>query len=173
MKLLMLFLTGFALASQAGHVAAQGGTAVNHDQMRICCQKIVRDIQRVYYLRDRNGKVRLVVRGIYTRGSAVFVSLKLVNHSALNYDIDSIRFFVAEKQSGVRILKRLNELAPVFVYDFARQIPGHGKLTCVFVLPRMTLGRRRRLQIEVLEKKGGRQLLVQAAGFALETAKAI
>lgn len=173
MKFLTLFLTGFALFSQPDHVAAQGGAAVNHDQMKNCCQKIVRDIQRVYYLSARNGKMRLVVRGIYTRASAVFLSLKLVNRSEQDYNIDSIRFFVAEKQRGTRIPRRLNELAPIFVYDSVRQIPGHGKTNCVFVIPRMTLSRHRRLQIEVLEKGGGRQLLVQAAGFTLETAKAI
>jgi hypothetical protein len=37
----------------------------------------------------------------------------------------------------------------------------------------MTLARHRRLQIEVLEKNGGRQLLVQASNFTLETAKLI
>jgi hypothetical protein len=38
---------------------------------------------------------------------------------------------------------------------------------------RLTLARHHRLQIEVLEKNGGRQLQVQAANFTLETAKLI
>jgi hypothetical protein len=37
----------------------------------------------------------------------------------------------------------------------------------------LTLARRRRLQIEVLEKNGGRQLQVQAANFTLENARLI
>lgn len=173
MKLLALLLTGYILLSQSGHAAAQGGTAVTHDQMKICCQKIVRDIQRIYYLNNRNGKVKLVVRGIYTRGKALFFSLKLVNRSALDYDIDSIRFFVAEKQKGGHAFRRLRELPSVFTYDSTRLLPGHGRMTCVIVIPRTTLSRHRRLQIEVLEKSGGRKLLVQAANFTLETARLI
>jgi hypothetical protein len=173
MKLLALLLTGYTLLSQPGHAAAQGGVAVTHDQMKVCCQKIVRDIQRIYYLNNRNGKVKLAVKGIYTRGKALFFSLKLINRSAVDYDIDSIRFFVAEKQKGVPALRRLSELAPVFVYDSARRLPGHSKMTCVVVIPRTTLARHRRLQIEILEKNGGRQLLVQAANFTLETARLI
>ena len=130
MKLLFLLLTGYALFSQPGHAAAQAGvavardqpaagneppatnrdqTAVNQAQLKTCCQKIVRDVQRIYYLNNRNGKVRLVVRGMYTRGKSLFFSLKLINRSALDYDVDSIRFFVAEKQKGVHPFQRVKE----------------------------------------------------------------
>lgn len=194
MKLLFLLLTGYALFSQPGHAAAQAGvavardqpaaglappatnrdqTAVNPAQLKSCCQKIVRDVQRIYYLNNRNGKVRLVVRGIYTRGKSLFFSLKLINRSALDYDVDSIRFFVAEKQKGVHPFQRVKELAPMYVYDSAALVKGYSRATSVFVLPRLTLARDRRLQIEVLEKNGGRHLLVQASNFTLETAKLI
>ncbi|HXD77166.1 MAG TPA: DUF4138 domain-containing protein [Puia sp.] len=169
----MALLTGFFLVSQPNHAAAQGGVAVNHDQMEICCQKISRDIQRIYYLSNRNGKMRLVVRGIYARGTTLFFSLKLVNRSALDYDINSIRFYVAQKQKGNRIPRRLEELKPVFVFDSARQVPGHDKLTCVIAIPRHTLARHCRLQIEVMERNGARPLLVQAAGFTLQIARSI
>jgi hypothetical protein len=194
MKLLLVLLAGYALLCQPGNAAAQAGMAAARDQpatglvqpaanreqpaanqaqLKSCCQKIARDIQRIYYLNNRNGKVRLVVRGIYTRGKSLFFSLKLINRSALDYDVDSIRFFVAEKQKGVHPLQRLNELAPVYVYDSAVLVKGFSRATSVFVLPRLTLARHRRLQIEVLEKNGGRHLLVQASNFTLETAKLI
>jgi len=194
MKLLLVLLTGYALFSQPGRAAAQGVAAVARDQpaaaleqpapnreqvaanqaqLKACCQKIARDVQRIYYLNSRNGKVRLVVRGIYTRGKSLFFSLKLINRSPLDYDVDSIRFFVAEKQKGTHLLQRLNQLAPVYVYDSASLVKGYSRVMSVFVIPRMTLARHRRLQIEVLEKNGGRHLLVQATNFTLETAKLI
>lgn len=173
MKLPLALLTGVLLVSQPNHAAAQGGVAANHDQMEICCQKIVRDIQRIYYLSNRNGKMRLVVRGIYAHGKTLFFSLKLVNRSALDYDINSIRFYVAQKQKGIRIPRRLEELRPLFVYDSAQQVPGHDRLTCVVAIPRRALPRHCRLQIEVMERNGARPLLVQAAGFTLQTARSI
>jgi hypothetical protein len=183
MKLLLVLLTGYALLSRPGPAVAQGATAVaaqgglaaaaNQAQIKACCQKITRDVQRLYYLNNRNGKMRLVVRGIYTRGKSLFFSLKLINRSPLDYEVDSIRFFVAEKQKGEHTLRRLSELKPVYVYDSATLVKGYGRATSVFVLQRLTLARHRRLQIEVLEKNGGRQLLVQAVNFTLETAKLI
>jgi len=192
MKFLLALLTGYALLSQPGHAAAQGVAAVARDQpgggreqaalnreqaatnqaqLKACCQKIARDVQRIYYLNNRNGKMRLVVRGIYTRGKSLFFSLRLINRSPLDYDVDSIRFFVAEKQKGA--LQRLSQLTPVYIYDSATLVKGFSRTMSVFVISRMTLARHRRLQIEVLEKNGGRHLLVQASNFTLETAKLI
>jgi hypothetical protein len=64
-------------------------------------------------------------------------------------------------------------LSPVYVYDSATLIKGYGRVTSVIVLPRLTLGKGKRLLIEVLEKNGGRQLQVQASNFTLENAKLI
>jgi len=188
MKLLFVFLTGFALFSRPCPAVAQEGAAVARDrpakpdqpvqaappaQLQAFCQKIARDVQRIYYLHNRNGKVRLVVRGVYARGMSLFFSLKLINRSPLDYHVDSIRFFVAEKQKGMHVLRRIKELAPVYVFDSVASVEGYGKAASVYVLPRLTLPRHLRLQIEVSEKHGGRRLLVRASDFTLETAKLI
>lgn len=199
MRFLFVLLTGCTLLSQAGYAVAQDGLAASHDpkglargqpaaipvptapspdqaaisQLKVCCQKITRDIQRIYYLNNRNGKMKMVVRGIYTHGKALLFALKLVNRSTLDYEVDSIRFFVAEKQKGVHALRRLNELSPVYVLDSAAVVRGRGRETNVIAIPRLTLARHRRLLIEVSEKNGGRQLRVQAANFTLEMARII
>jgi Domain of unknown function (DUF4138) len=188
MKFLFLLLTGYTLLSPPGRAVAQGGVlvktgaiaaqesvaaAASQAQLKACCQKIVRDVQRLYYLNNRNGKMRLVVRGIYTRGKSLFFSLKLINRSPLDYDVDSIRFFVAEKVRGVHPLERVSEVKPVYVFDSTTLVKGFGRAATVIVVQRLSLARHHRLQIEVLEKNGGRQLQVQAANFTLETAKLI
>jgi hypothetical protein len=152
---------------------AIGEPVVNRDQLKSCCQKISGDIQRIYYLNCRNGKMKLVVRGVYVYGGEMFFAIRLTNRSALDYTVDSIRLFVAEKERGSPSLRRLEELKPVFIYDSATLVKGHGRVTSVVVIPRLTLARHRRLQIEVLEKRGTRQLIVQTANFTLEMAKSI
>jgi hypothetical protein len=145
-------------------------------EIRRCCEKIIKDGQRIYYLNSRNGKMKLQIRGIYTRGEAIFLSLRLINRSPLDYDVDSIRFFLTQKEKGVHPAgprTRVKTLLPVYVYDSATLIKGYGRVTSVIVLPRLTLGKGERLLIEVLEKNGGRQLQVQASNFTLVNAKLI
>ena len=194
MKFLFVFLTGLALFSRPCPTRGQEGTVAARDRpanpaqrsrsgdpaksaqlalLKVCCQKIARDVQRIYYLNNRNGKVRLVIRGVYARGKTLFFSLKLVNRSPLDYDVDSVRFFVAEKEHGTHAFRRLKELSPVYVSDSLMSVEGYSKAAAVYVLPRLTLASHRRLQIEVLEKNGSRHLLVRAFNFTLETARLI
>ena len=63
-------------ANDRGAAKSREQVAADHSQLKACCQKIARDVQRIYYLNNRNGKMRLVVRGIYTRGKSLFFSLK-------------------------------------------------------------------------------------------------
>jgi hypothetical protein len=202
MKNLFSILAGCALLSQPSYAGAQvsarglainqlfstvvrsavagGDTAVStprpgavNNELKVCCEKVVKDVQRIWYLNSRNGRMKLQIRGIYARGRALYFVLRLNNRSPLDYDVDSIRFFIAQKERGRRLPLRLSELSPVFVYDSAAQVKGYERVTSVIVLPRFTLPRRRRLLIEVLEKNGGRQLEVQASNFTLVNARLI
>jgi hypothetical protein len=203
MKSFFSFLTGCALLSQPNYAGAQvsvahgqaisqlfsavarssaagGDTSVStvksggvNKELKACCEKVAKDVQRIWYLNNRCGKMKLQVRGIYTRKATLFFVLRLNNRSPLDYDVDSIRFFIAQKEKGKHPPQRLTELLPVYVYDSAAQVKGYGRVTSVIVLPRFTLARKRRLLIEVLEKNGGRQLQVQASNFTLENARLI
>jgi hypothetical protein len=159
--------------ADSSYPASRKAREVNKDQLKSCCQKIVNDMQRIYYLNGRSGKMKLQVRGIYIRGNSQFFALRLSNRSSLDYEVDSIRFFIVENQKRRSPPLLLNELAPVYVYDSARLVKGFSRVTSVIVIPRLTLPRHRRLQIEVLEKNGGRQLQIQAGNFTLENARLI
>ncbi len=175
--MLLALLTGWTLFSAHGRAMAQAGEPTARDQpatqLKLCCQKIVRDIQRLYYLNNRSGKVKLVVRGIYIHGKSLFFSLRLINRSPLEYDIDSIRFCVVERQRGTHSLERTRLLSPVYVYDSLSSVKGYSRSVGVYVLPQLTLERHHRLAIEVFERNGSRHLLVRASGFTLKTARLI
>jgi Domain of unknown function (DUF4138) len=165
-----------AMGKTAPDTVAAGtakSSEANRALLKACCEKIIKDWQRIYYLNNRNGKMKLQIRGIYTRGEAIFFSLRLTNRSPLDYDVDSIRFFLTQKEKGVHPAPRVKTVSPVYVYDSATLIKGYGRVNSVIVLPRLTLGKGKRLLIEVLEKNGERQLQVQASNFTLENAKLI
>jgi hypothetical protein len=145
----------------------------NKAMLKTCCEKIAKDIQRVYFLNNRNGKIKLKVRGLYTHGAALFFALRLTNRSPLDYAVDSISFFLMQKGQHQQPPVRLKKLSPVYVYDSVARIKGFGRVTSVMVLPKLRLARGQRLLIEVSEKNGGRQLQVLASPFILENARLI
>jgi len=141
--------------------------------MRRCCEKIDRDIQRVYFLRNRIGRMKLQVRGVYTHGAALFFSLQLNNRSPLDYDVDSIAFQITGAAGRQVSPVTARTLAPFYVFDSTATVRGHSRVTSIFVLPRFTLPAGRQLTIHVFEKNGGRHLQICTGNYTLERARPV
>jgi hypothetical protein len=155
--------------------AAEKKPGVNSEEaLKICCEKVNNDKRRIYYLSTRNGKMILQLKGIYTRETLLFFHLSLNNRSNLDYDMDSIRFFVADRETGRKpISPKLTELAPVYVYGNTKIIRGKSREPSVIALRRFTLPPGKRLLIEAREKNGGRHLQLQADNYTLVRARLI
>ncbi|MHA4807535.1 DUF4138 domain-containing protein [Flavitalea flava] len=138
-----------------------------------CCEKVVAAKRKVYYLSDRTFKMVFQVKGIYTRKELLFFQLAICNHSHLDYDVDSIRFFITDTRGSRNARPATLELAPLYFYGNGRTIPGKSREDAVAVLPRFTLPASGRLVIQVIEKNGGRHLQVEANNFAIVNARVI
>lgn len=141
--------------------------------LKASCEKIMKGGLRVAWLNDRNGKVKFQLRGVYTQGPAFYFLIRMNNRSAIDYEVESIRFFITGTPDKNHVLIRYGELLPLFIYDSSTSVRGYSKVTNVLVLPRFTLPRGRKLMIEVQERNGGRLLQVQATNYLLERAHII
>ncbi|HEV2481760.1 MAG TPA: DUF4138 domain-containing protein [Puia sp.] len=160
--------------TKPGSVPMNSGSGpMNPADLRRCCEKIDRDIQRVYFLRNRSGRMKLQVRGVYTHGAALFFWLQLNNRSPLDYDVDSIAFQITAAGGRQAAPVTPKTLAPFYVFDSTATVPGHSRVTSIFVLPRFTLPAGRQLTIHVSEKNGGRHLQIQAGNYTLERARPV
>jgi hypothetical protein len=160
------FLTT-VIRSSAAYKAPNDQAAIKR-----CCEKIEKDVQRVYFLQDRNGKMKLQVKGVYAHGASIFFWLQFNNRSPLDYDVDSIRFQIIAAGNN-KGQSPTSSVQPVYVYDSTAMVPGHSRAVSIFVLPRFTLSAGQQLLINVQEKNGGRQLRVQATNWTLERARPI
>ncbi len=167
------FFTTVIRSSVAYKASAEQAT------MRRCCEKIEKDIQRVYFLQNRNGKMKVQVKGVYTHGASIFFRMQFNNRSPLDYEVDSICFLITAtgKSKGPSghpgAGQPSRSLQPVYIYDSTAVIPGYGRAASIFVLPRFTLSAGQQLLIEVQEKNGGRHLQLQATNWTLERARLI
>jgi len=139
--------------------------------LRTSCERIIKEGSWISYGNDRNGKMKLQLRGIYTQGSVLYFLLRMKNRSSLDYDVEAIHFYIAGPGGRKGPLVRSRELVPIYIYDSSSMIRGYSHSSNVVVLPRFTLPAGRRLLIEVLEKNGGRHLHLLAGNFMLERAR--
>jgi hypothetical protein len=171
---------GVAIAGVAnGRLPAAGPgkedsrAAISEEALKVCCEKVENDKRRIYYLSTRNGRMVMQIKGIYTRESLLFFHLSLCNRSHLDYDLDSIRFFIADKGGLKGIARKVTELKPVYVQGNMKIIRGKSLEPSVIALRRFTLPPGKHLLIEAREKNGGRHLQLQTDNNTLVRARLI
>ncbi|GGA82299.1 DUF4138 domain-containing protein [Puia dinghuensis] len=186
MTKLFILLTGYLLLSQPTYSVAQNiRSSVEYKSPRApdirdkdptlkrCCEKIMKATPCIFFLHDRNGKMRFRVLGVYTHGATLFFLLRLNNRSSLDYDVDSIRFAITAAAGAKGLHPGSKALQPVYIYDSTATVPGFRRATTIYALRRFTLLPGRQLQIVVWERNGGRHLRIQATNNVLERARRI
>src|SRR5579872_4068511 len=116
---------------------ADSARPVDRADLYRCCERIMLDIQRVYFVQDKNGRMKLQVRGVYAHGTALFFRLELNNRSPQDYELDSIRFLVTT--TGKSGPAGARTLLPLFIYGGTTVVPGYSKAASIFVLPHFNL----------------------------------
>src|ERR1700742_5213282 len=90
--------------------------SVSDIPFRQYCEKIITDGQRIWFLRDHSGRMKLQMRGIYRHGDNFFFSLEWNNRTPLDYAIDSIRFQITRAVGSKHPPSLVRPLVPIYVY---------------------------------------------------------
>ena len=155
-------------------VSARSRTiTVNEAALRSNCEKVSAAKRRIYYLTDQSFRMSLQLRGIYIEEETLFFQMNLSNRSYLDYDMDSIRFYITDNQKRKNGKTIAIEIPPLYVFGNSRLIRGKSQESSVIALPKFTLPSGKSLVIQVLEKNGGRHLQLQTDNSSLVKARLI
>lgn len=107
---------------------------------------------------DSRHKIKFSLNGIYINAGEVFYDLTIRNRSNIRYDIQSLRFFIRDRKKAKRTASQEIELTPGYVSAKSQRVNGRASLRVVYVLDKFTIPDAKRLDIELFEKNGGRNL---------------
>ena len=135
-------------------VRHQTGKDLNEGSVLGCCEKLAGDNRRIYFLTDWSYGIVLQLNGVYSRAGMLFLKILLINHSGIDYGIDSLRFVIRDDhyETGE------GRLIPIYIYGNAKTVKAQSRELYVFALPKFALPDKKHLDFELLEKKGGRNL---------------
>ncbi len=123
--------------------------------------------------RDRGGKVRALIGRPLVAADQIYLRLKLMNRSAISYDVDFVRFFVRDRKIARRTITQEQELRPVQFIIPERNVPA-GKEACfLFVMDKFTVAHEKVLRCEVFEKGGGRHFQLHVSDAKLAKAQQV
>jgi len=112
-------------------------------------------------IKDHKWDMEASINGIYIKDNVIYYQLLLCNHSTIDYDIDLLKFYIRDKKKSKRTAAQENELAPLHISGNARQVKACDFSMIVVALDKFTVPDAKYLAVQVMEKNGGRHLLLK------------
>lgn len=114
-------------------------------------------------IKNRHSKkndISIALNGLYVQENTLYFQIRLENSSALNYDINMLRFFIRDKKRSKRTASQEPELHPDYTHGNAAMIRNNSEQTVVVAVPKFTIPDKKQLVIQLMEKDGGRHLVL-------------
>ena len=135
------------------------------------CSKILKLPSNLYGIKYSCGKVSLKLNGFYIHKSLMFCSLRLENRSNIGYDIDQFKIYIKDNKLSKRTSSQENEIIPLYVSGETSAIPANTGISLIAVVPKFTIPDGKHIEVELIEKNGGRHLLIKAYNGQVVLAK--
>jgi conjugative transposon TraN protein len=113
------------------------------------------------------------VNGIFIKNGIMFFQFVLRNESAIDYDIEFIRFYIRDKKKGKRTASQEVELKALCTVGNTESVKGYVDTKIVTAFEKFTIPEAKFLAIEVMEKNGGRHLTLRLRNNKIIKAKPV
>jgi len=109
-------------------------------------------------IRDEDNDIVVDVKGIYIHNDVIYFQLSLKNNSSVNYDVQSLRFYIQDKKRIKRTAEQEIDMQPLFLLGNANLIQNASEQVITVALPKFTIPDKKYLAVQLMEKNGGRHL---------------
>lgn len=106
-------------------------------------------------------KISTALIGIYTKENVSYLQVDLKNKSSMDYDIDVLGFYIRDNKRSRRTAIQENELKPLYIAGNYKKVKAHQITVFVIAFDRFTIPDTKYMAIQILEKNGGRNLLIK------------
>lgn len=114
-------------------------------------------------IKDDSWDMQARVLGIYIKEDVIYYQLQLKNESPIDYDIDLLRFYIRDKKKGKRTAIQENDCIPLYTAGNISQVKANSTSCVVVALDKFTIPDAKYLAVQVMEKNGGRHLLMRVS----------
>jgi conjugative transposon TraN protein len=117
---------------------------------------ILSDERRIHLKNASRYGISLSLYGIYVDGKTMFYRLRILNRTNIDYDIESLRFYIIDKQKAKRTASQELDIVPIHTSGRVETITAQSETDLVYTLEKFTIPDAKRLVIELFEHNGGR-----------------
>lgn len=132
-----------------------------------------RDKRIVKHIASKSYGIQFLLKGIYIHNGKFYFHTELKNKSNVPFNIDFVNFKVVDKKVAKRTVVQEKAMNPLRMYKPLTQIAGNSSDQNVFLLDQFTITDDKILVVEIFEKNGIRQQVLQVENSDLVHAKSI
>ena len=158
-----------ALFSSPGLKSSKSNAA----QIEIDARKCLEQKRFLFALKDKANGMRLLLSGIYIDNDVLYFELNVDNKTNINYDFESLNFFIKDIKQGKRTAVQEIQQTPLLVYNDSGYVTGKSSLSFVVAVQKFTIPDKKMLVIQLMEKNGGRNLSLKIKNRTIVKAKTI
>lgn len=146
---------------------------IMQSEMERYSKQIVNRKRHNRFITASKHKIKLSLFGIYIKDNVIFYHFKISNLSNINYDVDFLRLFIEDQVKVKRTASQEVDIKPLYIYGNNSAVKGNSSEDIVYALEKFTIPDAKRLNIEVFEKNGGRNLTLRIKNKTIVNAQLI
>lgn len=127
----------------------------------------------IKHIGSKSYGIQFLLKGIYVHNGKFYFHTELRNKSNVPFNIDFVNFKVVDKKVAKRTVVQQKPIIPLRIYKPLTEINGNTTDQNVFLLDQFTVTDDKVLIIEVFEKNGGRQQVLEVQNSDLVNARLI
>lgn len=127
----------------------------------------------IKHISSRSFGIQFSIRALHVNDNKFYFTLQIKNSSNVAFAIDAVNFKIVDKKNLKRTVVQDKLLEPVRIHFPVMTAIHHSDILGVYLLDQFTLLKDQVLEIEILEKNGGRHQKVQLENEDLINAKLI
>lgn len=146
---------------------------INHADVDLAAKAIVAKAPSGKLKAFRKHDMRLTLKGIYIAENLMYFHIHIANRSNIPYDVDMLRLYTRDKQRVKRTAAQEIAELPLYIHGDANRIEGNAEVDLVYVLPKLTIPDAKVLTLQIIEKRGGRHLILDVKNKFIVRAKVV
>ncbi|WP_316787862.1 conjugative transposon protein TraN [Pedobacter frigoris] len=140
------------------------------DRIKKNAEKVINNQRVIKNKRGDNNEVFLDLKGLYINGDVFYLQLYLQNRSVISYDVKSLKLYLRDTKRSKRTASQEIEVTPLYVHGDVKRISENSEKTVVIAVSKFTIPDKKRLEIEMMEDGGGRNMTIQIGNATIMNA---
>jgi len=119
------------------------------------CLKMNRTISSVG---EKKNKLTCFLNNVHINNDVLYFTFEIINTSTLNMNIDFMKCFIKDKKTIKNAPEQETEMTPVINYKYVTTIDSNTSNRFVLAFPKFTIPDKKKFEVEIYDKDGGRHL---------------